>query len=156
MSNAPQNPLWAAPLRAALAPALPPWVSPPEGADPFDFFGVIDTPAVGAGETEVLTFVVPAGYLGVICDLTHLVEGPSLQEGSGDLIWRLRFDRQTVKNYGDIRVSFGDLASPRSVYSLRMRPRQKVVYTVENVAYLPAGSRIICGCRGWFYPEVQR
>lgn len=155
LSNAPQNPLWASPLTyapAALQAAYP-WEVPPPDSEPFDFFGVLETPAMG-DEGVVLSFVVPAGYRGVIRDLGHYVEGPSLAQGSGDLIWSLKFDRAYVKNYGSIKVSFGDLAAPRAVYGLRLQPGQTVYYSVKNVAYAPVGTRIICNARGWFYPEV--
>ena len=142
MSNAPQSPLWSpAPFLAAPV-ALPPWEIPPDLADPFDFFGVLDTPIAGAAEATVLSFLVPAGYACVIRDLTHFVEGPALTQGSGDLTWALRFDKQIAKNYGQIKVTFGNMDNPRAVYGLRAKARTKVSYSVINTAYLSAGTRI--------------
>ncbi len=134
----------------------PPWVTPPKGHQPFDFFGVIDTPVAPTAQTTVLTFVVPAGWFGVIQDLTHFVEGGFFQQGSGELIWRLQLDQEYVQNYGNILVSFGDMSSPRSVYAIVLEPRQRVTYSIENVSFAAGGTRSICGCRGWFWPSITR
>lgn len=152
-SNAPQ--VWS-PSQSSALYAAPPWEIPPDGADPFDFWGTINTPAAGDPETTVLSWVVPAGYRAVIRDLTHTVDGPDFGQGSGDLVWRLQADRQFIKNYGDLKVTFGDIAQPRAVYGIRLAPRQTFYYRVKNVAYAPTGTKIICNTRGWFYPEVPK
>lgn len=153
-SNAPQ--IWT-PTQSALVAlyAAPPWEVPPEGADPFDFWNAIDTPGIGVEETA-LSWKVPAGYRAVIRDLTHFVDGPDFGQGSGSMIWRLQADRQYIKNYGELKVSFGDVAQPRGVYGIRLAPRQTFYYRVLNVSYGSAGTKVICNTRGWFYPEVPK
>jgi len=155
-NNAPQ--VWT-PAQTAAAIAVysaPPWEIPPDGSDPFDFWNVIDTPAAGSAEVTALSWVVPAGYRAVIRDLTHVVQGPDFGQGSGDIIWRLQADKVYIKNYGELTVSFGDIAQPRAVYGIRLAPRQTFYYRVKNVGYANAGTKVICNTRGWFYPEVPR
>ena len=133
-----------------------PWSEPPENFQPFDFAGVIDTPAISGPLTDslVLSFQVPRGFDGVVKDLSHNVTGGGFVEGSGDLVWRLRVDNQYVKNYGRITVQFGTIAEPRATYGIVLRSGQTFRYLVANAAYGVGGTKIVCSARGWFYPRV--
>ncbi|MBK8200668.1 MAG: hypothetical protein IPK75_20215 [Acidobacteria bacterium] len=89
--------------------AYPPWEVAPPGSQPFDYVGVISTPAAGSTDQLVLSFQVPFGWDGTIKKITNVYTGPGFFEGSGDLIWRIRRDGQFVKNYDSILVTFGDV-----------------------------------------------
>lgn len=142
---------------SAAAGKTPPWVDPPESAIPFDPTSAITTPAPGAGDTVVLSFVVPRGHDGVITGLMHLYSGGGLQQGSGGIIWRLLIDGRAVRNYDAMTVEFGSTAQPRRIAGLRIYENQ----TVEYVVQLPAGTafvysqetQIICSVSGWLYPR---
>jgi hypothetical protein len=152
--NAPQSAIWLqTPPAALMRSPLPPWIEPPGDHEAFDFMEAIDTPVVGV-EATVFSFRVPTGWAGVIYELTHVVEGPALTQGSGDLEWSLKLDRLFIQNYGALRVSFGSIEQPRTCFAIRIKPGQTFYYIVKNNNYLPLGTRTICGAKGWFYPEV--
>lgn len=132
-----------------------PWVEPPEGFQPFDFAGVIDTPAISGplADSAVLLFTVPAGFDAVIRDLSHNVTGGGFVEGSGDLVWRLRVDNEYVRNFGRLTVQFGTVAEPRGTYGIVVKSGQTFRYLVANAGYIAGGTKVICTARGWFYPR---
>lgn len=129
-----------------------PWLMMPPGFDSFDWGSGIPTPAIGAGNVTVLQFSVPSQYRGIIRGLTHYTTGPGFQQGSGDLIWRIRLDNKYVRNYGNISVEFGDKRESRETFGILLNPGQTVYYLVQNVNYAPAGTRIVCQMKGWYWP----
>lgn len=135
----------------------PPWVTPPPGFQPFDFQGILATPAVGSGDQTVLSFIVPRGYNGVIRRISHNYTGDSYPEGSGGLVWRILADGRAVKNYGAMLFSFGNLVTPRPTDGILVYENQLVAYTVSVVnagGFIPAASTfIICTAAGWIWPK---
>jgi hypothetical protein len=133
----------------------PPWVDPPEDAEPFDFSGIIATPAAGTS-AAALTVRVPNGYSGVIRRLSHNYTGGGFVPGSGDLTWRILVDGRAVKNYDAINVEFGNPNSPRECFGIRLRSGQTVTYQVAHDAAsgLPVlGTSIVVFLTGYFWPE---
>ncbi len=146
--------------------AAAPWVEMPEGGVPYDAFGVIATPVAGAPETIVTfldgPFIVPVGMDGVIHYVSNLFTGPGFNQGSGDLVWRLRIGApglagRPVRNYSNIRTTLGSLETARIVPGgLLIRSTEEVTYTITHSAaspIVPAGTRIIVSISGWLWPR---
>ncbi len=137
--------------------AFPPWEVPPPGSQPFDYVGVISTPAAGSTDQLVLSFQVPFGWDGTIKKITNVYTGPGFNEGSGDLIWRIRRDGQFVKNYDAIVVTFGDVQNGREVLGpgIVVLSTQLVEYTLDVAGgFAPGpGTNIYCAFSGYFWPK---
>lgn len=152
----------ATPAKPVLGPGgeiiKPPWEVPPPDAQPFDFVGIIVTPALGAVNTVVLTFTVPFGWDGVIKGISNRYIGAGFVEGSGDLIWRIFVAAAAARNYDSIQVTFGTGDQNRRVEGngIRLYSTEVVQYTVSvaAAAAIPVGpgTNVICGCSGYFYP----
>lgn len=132
-----------------------PWVEPPPGFQSFDYSKHIATPAVGV-DTEVLQFVVPDGFDGIIRRLSNNYTGPNFVQGSGQLIWRLLVDRMVVKNYGQILIEMGSIHHPRDTDGILVRSGQVVRYMVTcSDAALVGTTGIICSLAGYFWPKGE-
>ena len=134
-----------------------PWVTPPPRFQAIDFQAIIDTPLVGSGDTDVLTFTVPRGFDGIIRRLSHNYTGGGFQQGSGGLVWRILANGRAIKNYDNILFEFGTLAVPRPTDGIRIYENQFIEYVV-NVAggggFVPsAATSIICTLAGWIWPK---
>ena len=133
-----------------------PWVSLPDGAQPFDFKGIIVTPAKDGAEYNVLSVPVPFGWDGVIKAVSCNYTGGGFVQGSGDLKWRLRSNRGMVKNYDSILFELGSPSIPREVYGIRLYSGQSIEFGVVHAttsSLATAGTNIICTLAGWFYPR---
>lgn len=138
--------------------SINPLVDMPPNAAPFDFPGILTTPAPGTADSVVLSFTVPTGWDGVVKALANVYTGPGFVEGSGDLIWRLRVNGQYVKNYDSIQTTLGSFEEPRKIEGgIVLSSGQLVEYlvTVAAAASIPtgAGTQIVCFLRGFFYPR---
>lgn len=129
-----------------------PHLDMPADGVPFDFSGVLATPAAPSGDTVVLQFTVPSGFNGVIKDLSHNVTGGGFVQGSGDIVWRLSIDGRWVRNYGNLTVEFGRIDQPRATYGILLRSGQVFRYIVSNFGYTVPSSSIVVFARGWYWP----
>lgn len=157
LANLPIGSFAAAPSAGAPSNMNAPWVFPPEGFQGFDPVSAIPTPAIGSGDTVVLSFRVPFGWDGVIKGLIHQYSGGGYPEGSGGLIWRLLIDGRPVRNYENMLVEFGSSQQPRPIGGVRIYQSQLVTYVVNAAGgggWLPSQqTTIICGVSGWIYPR---
>lgn len=145
------------PLAPRALATNPPWVDPPDNFEGFDLTAAIATPAVGAGETRVLSYRVPRGFDGVVKGLVHNYIGGGFQQGAGGIIWRISIDGQWVRHYDAMLVTFGSVQYPRPISGIRIGENQLVEYWV-NVAggaglVYSAETQIVCGISGWIYPR---
>lgn len=135
----------------------PPWIYPPDNFQGFDSANSILTPAVGAGDTVVLSFKVPFGWDGVIRRLSHNYAGGGFLQGSGAIIWRLRINGQIVRNYDAITMEWGTIQQPRLIDGIRIYSSQLVEYLVTvpgGSGFIPSQSTfILCSLGGWIYPR---
>lgn len=142
--------------RSRIQPYAYAWDVAPPGSQPFDFHAGVVVPAAGSAVVVVLSFQVPSGYNGVILGLSHVLDGPGFSQGSGDLVWRLRVDRQYVRNYGNLTVSFGSIEQPRPVAGgILLRSSQTVYYEFLNVAYAAGAARSLVSVQGYFWPQEE-
>jgi hypothetical protein len=146
----------------AICPAhkfdFPPWVKMPPQGKRFGHPSSIALPAADATDQVVQSFLVPLGYDGVIAAPVNLYTGLGFQEGSGDLIWRIKINLRYAKDYGAITTQLGSLTTPyyNANSQILLQSGQLVQYIVNrSVASLGNlnGGRIIAGCWGWFWPR---
>lgn len=146
-------------------PLVPPWVQMPDGGYPFSPVGTINTPAIGAGFTDVIgpnaiqldgslfPFQIPNGNDGVIRRLVTFYNGGGFISGSGQLIWRILINGQAVRNYEKILVQLGVAPFPGEIEGIRIRTQDTVQFQVSNIGVIGAGTQISCLFNGWFYPS---
>lgn len=133
-----------------------PWLKMPAIGRRFQKISSISTPAMDGLDHAVVSFQVPTGYDGVIQQLVNFYTGGGFDEGSGQLTWRLKDNFRWVKDYGEILVTMGSLATPYTVFQgpIRISTRQTITYYVNNaLASGIAGGRVVCAVLGWFYPR---
>ncbi len=134
-----------------------PWeVLPPQGRA-FDANSKppIVTPTVAAGETEVLRFIVPLGFDGIIKRLSNTYIGGTNPDTTQSLTWRIYLDSQLVPNYSAITTQFGSTQWPRETDGIFIGSGQIVRWTVTNTdAALPtAGTFCTCCLAGFVWPR---
>lgn len=135
----------------------PPWIQPPPGFSSFDYPGAIATPAVGTTAT-IFSFIVPAGYDGVIKRLSHNFTGGGFIQGSGDFIWSITIDNRPAKNYNNMVTEYGTTQIARETDGIQIYSGQTIAYLVNHVANVAfgAGTFIIATLAGYYYPRGQQ
>jgi hypothetical protein len=152
------------PLEAAVTPAgqvevtRSPWVESPGPGQPFTFMNAaaVTLGAIGT-TTVVVTFTVPRRKNGVIEFVANQFVGGGWTEGTGDLIWRITADGIPVQGYDFLIASIGSMSNPGWLGSrpIRIYENQVIALTLQNVAIVPAGQRLLGLFRGGFYPLEQ-
>lgn len=131
-----------------------PWLDSPEGSVPFDPQIAIALPVVGAVAT-VVTLVVPDGYDGVINAYSWNFTGGGFVQGSGDIQVQILRNGAAVRNYDNILVEKGTIASPRAISPLRVYSGQIMTLVVNHVANALLSGNIIGCFSGYFYPSMS-
>ena len=132
--------------------AIPPWERSPEGHVPFDHQGVVALPLVGA-VANVLTFVVPQGFDGVVERFSLNFTAGGFIAGSGDIVWRIFQDNKGVKNYSNIQSELGTLQIARPIDNMRLFSGQTILITVTHVANAALNGDVIATMAGYYYPR---
>lgn len=139
-----------------------PWVEMPPGGEPFDVIRDIATPDSNDTETVVLSYQIPFGFDGVILGIGNLFSGGTFEEGSGDLVWRIRVGQpgtsgRPVRNYSNIRTSMGGFSAPRDVFGgILVHSEDYITYTVTHASgspIVPGGTVVICNVAGFYWPR---
>lgn len=130
-----------------------PWLDPPSGFFPFDEQNGIALPAVGAGDTVVLTFVVPEGYDGVINKISNTYTAGGFVGFSGDIIWRIVANGKPIPNFQNIRNEKGTTQQPREISPIRIYSGQVIQYIVNHAANIGLVGNTICSLTGYYYPN---
>src|ERR1035437_1094807 len=131
-----------------------PWIEPPLGSIPFDTQLVVGMPAVAALAT-IVTLVVPDGYDGVINAYSWNVTGGGFVQGSGDLLVQMLRNGAAIRNYDNILVEKGSIASPRPISPLRIYSGQVISLTINHVANLLLAGNVVGCFSGYFYPSLS-
>jgi hypothetical protein len=119
--------------------------------------GRVTTPAVLAGDTVVVDFVVPTGYWCRIQQVAFVYTGTGFVDGSGDLEWRLKIGSKYARNYG--RVLF-ELGSPSCGFPMSDyigvwsgRRIQVIIRVINTSGLIQIGtSLILAGVQGYMIP----
>lgn len=131
----------------------------PDTGQPLHFAQAIATPAYGVDDTEVISFYVPDGWIAIIKGVYNDYGNTSLQEGSGDLIWRIDVDGFYPPGFDNITTRLGSTQFPRPLNgAIIALSGQKVRYTVSvsATATIPIGNTalITCGFDGYLVPAL--
>lgn len=122
--------------------------------EPFYPVAAIELPAVGAGESVVLSFTVPSGYDGAISAIGHVFTGAGFTPSSGDIVWRLRRSGQYFRNFENLTAEFGDIQNPTDIDgTLRIYENELVEYVVLHAANISLVGDIVCKLRGRIWPR---
>ena len=96
------------------------------------------------------------GYDGAITHFICGFTGVGHDEGSGDIVWRLKIGQRYAKSIGNVQTTYGSLQTALTVpgSSYRIISGQ----TIQLIASIPAGSpvnggRVFAGVMGWTYPR---
>lgn len=130
----------------------------PAGAVPFHITGTITTPAPAAGDVLVCKGQVPLGYDGLLTSIFQQYQGSGFQQGSGDIVWRIKRNQQWLKSLGNNPFALGnpqnlvDLTEGQIIYS------GTFFYYFVNVPNLSSmiqvgASLITCGMDGFYWPR---
>lgn len=135
---------------------IPAWQAMPAMGQPYREAGAITTPEPG-NEAVIHSFSVPTGWDGCIRALSNQYNGPGFEQGSGDLVWRLRVNGSYIKGYDNITTSLGDSSAPYELQgAIRIFSGQLVEYVVAHDAdsdLATTGTQIIVTAAGWFWPK---
>ena len=133
------------------------WVEAPSGAAQFNKSGPISLPAPSA-DTQILTMRVPFGYDGILKGHWHLFS-QGFDEGSGDLVWRIRVNGRFLRDMGQMLFTMGSLqhVSP-CPGGLWLHSGNLVEYLASapntgGSLPVPGQGCVLAGLRGWFYPR---
>jgi hypothetical protein len=130
----------------------------PAGAVPFHIVNSIPTPLPAAGDVLVCSGKVPLGYDGLLTEIFQFFQGGGFQQGSGDLIWRIRRNQIWLKQLGNCIYSLGNPQNPISLTEgqILFSGTQFGFYVnAPNVtgSLIIAGSSVVCGMRGFYWPR---
>ena len=137
----------------------PPWRDMPANGERFQRRGVAPLPAAENVEVNVITYTVPAGWEGVLLTVTNVFNSVGFLEGSGDLIWRVKFDWQWFKDLDAVQISLGRLDNPYALEGggYRLFENQTLTYNflvgTGGLANLDPKGMVICAMSGWLYPK---
>ena len=130
----------------------------PAGGVPFNIFGTIETPAAIAGDVLVCSGRVPHGYDGLLTEIYQIYQGSGFQQGSGDIVWRIRRNQIWLKTLGNMPYSLGTPKSPVWLTQGEIMFSGTQFFFFVNVPNLSSmiqvgASTISCGMRGFYWPR---
>lgn len=131
-----------------------PWIEEPEGAVPFDPQLSVALGVVGV-TTTIVELVVPDGYDGSIKRYSWNFTGGGFVQGSGDLVVQVLRDGAPVRNYDNITVEKGTIATPRDISPLRVYSKQTISLVINHVANALLNGNVIGSFVGYFYPSLS-
>jgi len=129
-----------------------PWGAYPAGRLPFDEVASRDLPAVGTGDTPVLTFTVPSGFDGVGMWYSINFLGGGFTEGSGDIVWRILQNGTAMRNFENITSERGSLQIPRFLANLQFYGRDIISIVVNHIANVALTGQVVVTMNGYYYP----
>jgi hypothetical protein len=142
--------------------SYPPWQVMPSNAIRFGPNNIYYQPVTAFGppftgvDVVLGEFQCDLGYDGAITHFLCGYTGSGHEDGSGDIVWRLKIGQRFAKDVGNVQTTFGSIQTaltiPGSAY--RFISGQ----TVQLIANVPVGSpidggRIFAGVLGWMYPR---
>ena len=141
-----------------------PWVTmPPQGRRFREIGSFPVSSAVFDGITlsQVLQFLVPVGYNGVIDTVIANISGAAngFIEGSGQISWRLAANLRYMRDVGNLQFSIGSLNTPIPDTNSGLRIYSGniidffVTFDPSAEGILSTTSVIVCACYGWIYPR---
>ena len=117
------------------------------------------TPAPAAGDVLVLDWTVPYTYDGIIYGICLQYSGTGFEDGSGDIIWRVRIGNAWARNMGNVTTALGEVYQFLNItdkIDISGGDRVQIYVNVPNLSgnIQVGASRILVGVQGWVYPSV--
>ena len=136
----------------------PPWmVMPSQGQVIQELFNQPTSNFLFNGVDQVLGKIrVPIGYDGVINKVVVSFTGSGFDDGSGNLIWRVKAGERFLRNLGNIDQTYGSFQNAWAVplSGNRVVSGQYITVYVNIPVLSPiSGGVIQAGLFGWFYPR---
>ena len=130
------------------------WVEEPPGAVPFLEKAAIAVPAATATDFDILSFVVPQGFDGVIKWLANVFNGPnSILPVPSPLIWKIMIDHRPARNFGNITQQNGTAAFGVQISPIRIFSGQLIEFTVQQVIGGTVTGTTVASLSGYYYPS---
>ena len=130
----------------------------PAGGVPFYVGGHVATPAPADGDVLVCSGRVPHGYDALLTEIYQIYQGSGFQQGSGDIVWRIRRNQIWLKTLGNMPYSLGTPKSPVWLTQGEIMFSGTQFFFFVNVPNLSGmiqvgASTISCGMRGFYWPR---
>jgi Putative Ig domain len=130
----------------------------PAGGRPFHITGTIVTPATAAGDVLVCQDRVPCGYDAFLTSIYQIYQGSGFQQGSGDIVWRIRRNLLWLKQLGNNPYALGSFRNPMPLTEGQIIVSGSLFSYFVNVPNLSGmiqigASRISCGMLGFYWPR---
>ena len=130
----------------------------PAGGVPFYVGGHVATPAPADGDVLVCSGRVPHGYDALLTDIYHVYQGSGFEQGSGDIVWRIRRNQIWVKTLGNMLYSLGTPKNTVWLTQGEIMFSGTQFFFFVNVPNLSgmiqvSASTISCGMRGFYWPR---
>jgi hypothetical protein len=130
----------------------------PKGAVPFFKTGGIVTPSPASGDNVVVSWRVPVGYDGLWTGFYFGYSGSNFQQGSGDIVTRLKINQRYLKDLSNSPYLFGSPTLPLPLTEGQILLSGMLVQSVVNVPNLSGNinvnaSTIYAGQIGFLWPR---
>lgn len=135
------------------------WTDAPAGFVTFNPTKAIPLPDPADENVVILSFRVPFGYDGMILGQFHGYTGSTFEEGSGDIVWRIRANGRYMRDVGNMLVTIGSQITVAPIAGgLQVRSGNLVEYVVSapngsSSLPLPGQQNILASLHGYFYPR---
>jgi hypothetical protein len=130
----------------------------PPGAVPFNEPGSILTPTTASGDNVLVSARVPQGYDGLMQGVYWAYLGQFFEQGSGDIVWRVKLNQRYVENLGNVPFALGSNISPMPLTQgqiLLSGQQYQLIVKVPNLSGMIqiGAARIIGGMLGFYWPR---
>jgi hypothetical protein len=142
---------------AGVGNALP-WLYPTADFRNFDKFGAIALPAIGAGFTSVLSFVVDNGRNGKITQIgIDFVQngGAAWTQGTAvaTLLFRITTNGKPFKDYESFAFSPGAVSAPTPINGLMLKENDTIQVWVSNISIVVSTQSIAARLLGYNFSK---
>jgi len=130
----------------------------PAGGRPFHVTGTITTPDAAAGDVLVCQARVPYGYDALLAYIYQIYQGSGFEQGSGDIVWRIRRNQFWLKQLGNNPYQLGSVQNPLPLTEGQIILSGSLFSYYVNVPNLSGmiqvgASLISCGMLGFYWPR---
>ena len=130
------------------------WVEEPPGSIPFLEENAIDIPTPGTGDVDILNYVVPQGFDGVVKWISNVFNSPNaILPVPSPLIWKILINTRPVRNFGNITQQNGTVGFGREISPIRVFSGDNVEFTVAQVLGGTLTGTTVASLSGYYFPS---
>lgn len=138
--------------------AVSPLVEMPATGRPLHYTASLATPAPGSNDTEILSFIAPAGYIAIVKRIAQRYMPAGWVQGSTDLIFRVSVDGAFAPGFDNMTTQLGSESDPYHISgAIIVKANQTYKHTISVDAGFAgptgAGNNVIVVADGWLVPE---